>query len=218
MKKRLVIALIMLVLLSTYTPQKLTLSSIFTIKEIKINNNFILKEEEIINNLTFLYGSNIFFLNSALIENKLKNLYFVKSIEIKKIYTNKLKIKIFEKKPIAILYKKKKKFYLSESFDLIDYTYLENSEYLPVIYGTKDKFKILYKNLKETNFPLELIKKYFLYESDRWDIETNTKRVIKLPSKNYKKSLKNFLDIRGKNNFNEYKVFDYRINNQLILR
>ena len=35
-------------------------------------------------------------------------------------------------------------------FDLIDYTYLENSEYLPVIYGTKDKFKILYKNLKET--------------------------------------------------------------------
>ena len=44
MKKRLVIALIMLVLLSTYTPQKLTLSSIFTIKEIKINNNSLIEQ------------------------------------------------------------------------------------------------------------------------------------------------------------------------------
>ena len=44
------------------------------------------------------------------------------------------------------------------------------------------------------------------------------KQIIKLPVKNYTKSLKNFMSIKEKKNFDKYKVFDYRINNQLILK
>ena len=113
---------------------------------------------------------------------------------------------------------KKKKFYLSENIDLIDYQELKNYNNLPIIFGSQESFKSLYINLKKINFPINLIKKYYLYELNRWDFETYKMKIIKLPEKNYNESLKNFMILREKNNFDKYKVFDYRINNQLILK
>ena len=49
-------------------------------------------------------------------------------------------------------------------------------------------------------------------------MEIEDKIIIKLPPKNYTKSLENFMNLRSNNNFDKYKVFDYRINNQLILK
>ena len=119
MKKRLVIALTLLALLSTYKPSKLFLSNKFNIKEIKIENNFILKDEKIRTDLLFLYEINLIFLKTADIKKILKKNSFIESFEIKKIYPNKIKIKIFETKPIAILEYGKKKFYLSQNIYLI---------------------------------------------------------------------------------------------------
>ena len=72
--------------------------------------------------------------------------------------------------------------------------------------------------MNKIQFPIEIINKYIFYESDRWDLETISGKTIKLPSNEYLKSLKNFLDIKEKNDFMKYKVFDYRIDNQLILK
>ena len=77
---------------------------------------------------------------------------------------------------------------------------------------------MLYKNLEKIDFPFNLIKNYYLFESNRWDLETYEKKIIKLPPENYIKSLKNFISLRKENNFDKYKIFDYRINNQLILK
>ena len=44
------------------------------------------------------------------------------------------------------------------------------------------------------------------------------KKILKLPVKNYSESLKNFMSIKNKTNFENYKIFDYRLNNQLVLR
>ena len=68
------------------------------------------------------------------------------------------------------------------------------------------------------NFPFFLAKKYTFYKSKRWDIETTDKKTIKLPSFNYTESLRNYLKIKDDSAFNKYKVFDYRIQNQLILK
>jgi cell division septal protein FtsQ len=218
MKKRLLIALALLALLTTYKPQKIFLSEQFDIKEIVIENNFILSDKQIKEDLFFLYNNNLIFVNSSNIKKTLKKENFISSFEIKKIYPNKIKIKIFEKKPIAILQQKKEKFYISENIDLIDYLDLENYKNLPIVFGDKKNFEELYQNLKKINFPLNLIKKYYLYESIRWDLETYKKKIIKLPNKNYIKSLKNFMNIRRDINFDKYTVFDYRINDQLILK
>ena len=218
MKKRLIIACALLLLLSTYKPQKLFLIDKFNIEEIKIENNFILKEKNIKKNLISLYDSNLIFLNSSDIEKKLKNIAFIESYEVKKIYPNKLKIKIFEKKPIAVMQYKKKKFFISENYNLIDYKNIENYKNLPEVFGDIKNFKIFHDDLKKINFPTNLIKKYYLYKSNRWDLETFEKKVIKLPIKDYITGLENFMDLRKESNFKKYNVFDYRINDQLILK
>ena len=89
---------------------------------------------------------------------------------------------------------------------------------MPYVIGDHKKFKILYKDLKTLNFPIYLVKRFVLYEANRWDIETKNDKIIKLPSRNYKDSLKEYLDIRTKNEFSKYKIFDFRIQNQLILK
>lgn len=218
MKKRLIIALALLVLFSTYKPQKLFFNNKFNIEEIKIENNFILKDADIKRDLEFLLDVNLIFLNSLDIEKKFKNNDFIESLEIKKIYPNKLKIKIYEKKLLAILQKKKKKFYISKNINLINYIDLENYQNLPIVFGDIENFAILHKNLQKINFPIEIIKKYYLHESKRWDLETQKKKIIKLPPKNYIENLENFMNLKKDSNFEKYYIFDYRINNQLILK
>ena len=146
MKKRLIFALLLLVLLSTYKPQKLFLSTQLNIDEIQIENNFILKEADIKKELNFLYQTNLIFLKNSEIKNILKQIDFIESFEIKKIYPKKLIIKIYEKKPIAILQDKKDKFYISENISLIDFIVLENYRNLPIVFGNKENFKDLYIN------------------------------------------------------------------------
>ena len=143
---------------------------------------------------------------------------YIASFNIQKKYPSTLKIKIFEKKPIAILLNNKKKFYLSERIDLIEFKKIPNYQNLPYIFGNREDFKIFYNNLKKINFPFEIIKKYILYETNRWDLETKNNKIIMLPSQNYIKSLKNYLNLKNKNGFERYELFDYRISNQLILK
>ena len=218
MKKRLIIATIFILSFTTFNPKNFSLKTNFNINEIIIENNFILREEEIKKNLAFLYNSNIFFLRSSNITNILTKNSFIESFEIKKIYPSKIKIKVFERKPIAILQNKKEKFFISENIKLIDYKNIKEFENLPFVFGNKENFKIFYKYLKKLNFPLEIIKNYYFFDSGRWDLEIYEDKIVKLPIKNYVKSLKNFMDLKDENNFNKYKVFDYRINEQLILK
>ena len=218
MKKRLVIALFLLILFTTINSQQRFIASQFDLKTIEIENNLLLKDNDIKNLLITFYNKNLVFLNNNEVKKALMQNSLIESFIIKKKYPNTLKIKIFEKKPIAILFDKKNKFYLSEKIDLIEFRNLPNYHTLPYVLGNKDDFKIFYNNLKKINFPLNVVKKYTLYETDRWDIETKNDQIIKLPSKNYLKSLKNFLILKSKNDFEKYKLFDYRINKQLILR
>ena len=218
MKKRLVIALFLLILFTTFNSQQKFIISYFDLKTIEIENNLLLKDNDIKNLLISFYNKNLVLLNNNEVKKALMQNSLIESFKIKKKYPNTLTVKIFEKKPIAVLFDKKNRFYLSEKIDLIEFRNLPNYQTLPYVLGNKDDFKIFYNNLKKINFPLNVVKKYTLYETDRWDIETKDNQVIKLPSKNYLKNLKNFLDLKSKNDFGKYKLFDYRISKQLILR
>ena len=218
MKNRAIISLALLMLLSTITTQHKIVISKFNLKEIDIENNFLLKEKDIKNLLTPFYEKNLIFLNTGEIEKVIVGNNYIESFVIKKKYPDTLIIKIFERKPIAVLFNKKKKFYLSENMDLIEFKSFEKFEELPEVYGDHIKFKTFYYDLKQINFPFQLIEKYILYESNRWNLETKNKKIIKLPIQNYSQSLKNFLDLKNKKSFKKYKVFDYRVGNQLILK
>ena len=218
MKKRLVIAISLLILLTTISSQQKFFISKFNLKKIIIENNFLLKDKDLKNLLAPIYGKNLLFLKNAEVKKALMKNNFIESFNIKKKYPSTLKIQIFEKKLIAILFDKKNKFYLSEKLDLIEFKNLPNYQNLPYIIGNKDDFETFYNNLKKINFPFDIVVKYSLYESKRWDLETKNNEVIKLPSKNYIESLENYINLKNKSSFEKYKIYDYRINNQLILK
>ncbi len=219
MKKRLLIALVLFLLLSTYNIQNnISLLSGLNIKKITITNNEIINEAQIKSKLSFLYEKNLFLLNTRKIENKFAELDFIDSFKIKKIYPKELNIEIYEKKPIAIIQNKKEKKLYTNKGEIIEFKDIKKFENLPLVFGDHKKFTLFYRTLKNINYPINEINTFFLFGSNRWDMVTKKNQTIKLPLKNYKKSLKNFIDIKDQNNFEKYKIFDYRINDQLILK
>ena len=219
MKNRFILGIALFILFSTFISQKKITINKFKIQEIKIENKNILEDRELIKVFSFLYNKNLIFLSSFELKKRIDKKSFIKKLEIKKIFPDKLVIKVFEKEPIAIIIDKyQKKFYLGKKIDLIRYRKIQKYENLPVIKGEQNNFKILYNNLIKINFPTEQILSYRYFKANRWDIEMNDKKILKLPAKNYNEVLINFIDIKDKTNFEKYKIFDYRLNNQLILR
>ena len=219
MKKRLIIGLLLLFLFSTYNIKlNKTFFSNLQIKKITIENNKIIKDKEIKEKLSFLYETNFFFLRTKKIEKKLKEIQFIESYQIKKIYPNNLIIKINEKKPIAIIQKSKQKNYFTARGELIDFRKIKKFEDLPTVFGDEKSFSTFYVNLKNINFPFKEIKTFYLFESKRWDLLTLKNQLIKLPINNYNKSLLNFISLKDQANFEKYEIFDYRIKDQLILK
>ncbi len=218
MKKSLLGLIILFVLLTTYTPKfNFTINSNFYIQKIEIEDNEIVDTDKIKKKLNFLYRENLFFLNIKDIEKNLLSEAFIESFSIKKIYPNTLRLIIVEKKPIAILQNKKKRFYISDKGNLINFTDIDIYKDLPTVFGNGRNFYSFYQDLQNIKFPLEMIKSYYFFESGRWDLIIYDDKVIKLPIKNYLLSLKHFMLSKANSNFNNYKIFDYRIKDQLIL-
>ena len=210
--------IILFIFLTTYTPKfDFIINSNFSIQKIEIEGNSILNSEEIVQKLNFLYTENLFLLNLKDIEKNLKNETFIESFSVKKIYLNTLKIRIVEKKPIAILQNKKKKYYISDKGDFMDFKDIEKYRDLPTVFGNGKFFYSLYQDLEYIKFPLEEVKSFYFFESGRWDLLMNDNKQIKLPIKDYLISLKNYMNLKSNSNFNKYKIFDYRIKDQLIL-
>ena len=219
MKKRFLIAIVLLLLLSSYNIQNIfKIKSGLPIKQILIENNQVLDKQKIINELYFVYDTNIFFLRSNKIKTKLKEIDFIDSFRIKRIYPDKIKIKIFEIKPIAVIIHKKEKKYFTDNGKIVNFVAFEEFKNIPQVFGDHKNFKIFHDNLKNINYPINEIKKFYYFKSNRWDIVTKKNQTIKLPVKNYDKSLKNFIEIKDQISFKKYKIFDYRINAQLILK
>ncbi len=218
MKKSLLGLIILFVLLTTYTPKfNFIINSNFYIQKIEIEDNEIVDTDKIKKKLNFLYRENLFFLNIKDIEKNLLSEAFIESFSIKKIYPNTLRLIIVEKKPIAILQNKKKRFYISDKGNLINFTDIDIYKDLPTVFGNGRNFYSFYQDLQNIKFPLEMIKSYYFFESGRWDLIIYDDKVIKLPIKNYLLSLKHFMLSKANSNFNNYKIFDYRIKDQLIL-
>jgi len=218
MKKTIFGLFVLFIILTSYNPKfDLKINSNLNINKIIIENNSILKDQTLKEKLSFLYDENLFFLNLFEIKERLNNESFIESFRIKKIYPSTIKLIIDEKIPIAIVLNKKKKFYISNKGDLIKFTDIEKYNNLPTVFGGKKNFYSLYSNLENIKFPLVTIKSFYYFESGRWDLILNDNKTIKLPVNNYLSSLKNFINSKDNINFYKYKIFDYRIKDQLIL-
>ena len=205
---------------STYNPQKNkeSLSIIFPLKEILIENNIAINLLEFKSDLSFLINTNLFFLNEEKILEIVNKHDFISNIQLKKKYPNTLKILISEHVPVAIKIDSKKKYYLTKNGKKINDIELQIFENLPLVIGNYKNFSSFYEELEISNFKIDKVKMFYYFEIGRWDIELNDGTTIKLPINNYRNILKDMNNVLNSSNFSKYKILDYRIKGQLILR
>ena len=84
MKKRIIIALILLISLTTITSDQKIIFSIFSLKKITIENNSLLKENDIKKSLEPIYDKNLLQLNNKEIKKILLQNSLIDSFKIKK--------------------------------------------------------------------------------------------------------------------------------------
>jgi len=209
----------LLLILSTYVPKNQTKikSLILPIKNIQVRNTKVIDETLLIKKLSYLIGKNIVFIDKDKIKSTIMEFDFVSSFQLKKIYPQTLEVIIDEKKPVAIYMDGKKKLLISDKGKMISYIEVKEFSNLPIIFGKRIKFKNFFNDLENINFPIDEIKTLHYLDIGRWDIVLKNEITIKLPKENYRDILQKFLLIYNDSDFEKYKIFDYRIKNQLIL-
>ena len=210
---------LLLLILSTFNPNSSNLYiKIFPIQKVEISNLKILDSVELENYfLNNIEENNLLFFKDEKIGKLTKKYELINSVEVKKVFPNKVKLKIIEKIPIGILYEGKRTFYMTEDGNVINFFKNSKLENLPSIYGKRENFINIHNALIKEKFPLKEIKAFYFYEIGRWDILLKNKKIIKLPPENFDRRIQDFIKNMSHKNFDNYTIFDYRIHNQLIL-
>ena len=226
MKKlyRIVLLILVLIFLSTYSPNKFDLileknNTFLKIQKIKIVNNFLIKSSEINEKLSTIYNRNIFSIKKKDIEEPLKEINFLEKVEVKKKYPNTIVVKIFETKPVAILYKNKAKYLLDSSSNLIFFENNMNFNQLPSVFGigAENYFVYFFNQLENNNFPINNIKKFYFFQIGRWDLQLANDKMIKLPHDNIEDAIKKSIELLNRKDFQNYNIIDLRIDGKIIV-
>ncbi len=220
-KKNLFIWLFIFIFLSTYSlnsSQKKKIS-IFLIENINIEGNINVNTADLKNKLKEFYGKSLIFLNRKELSKIASEFVFIKEIKIKKIYPSTINILVKENVPLAILIENEKKTVLLETGNTTTNYIINNKESLPIVKGkgAKKNFFKLHETLKRANFQMDLINEINYFAIDRWDIVLKNGKLLKLPTERLESSVEKFISIYDKDNFKKFKIFDFRINGQLIL-
>ncbi len=192
-------------------------SILFSIKEIDLEGSYLLADKPILQKLEKIRGTNLLLLNKDDLLFLKNQFDLISDFKVKKIYPDTIKIKVIEKKPIAILIDGKKKSIMTEEGEELAHNENLELKKLPFVFGKNKDFFNLFKILNNLNFDTKKIQGYYYFEIGRWDLKLDNKKIIKLPVNDYDVSIKEFIKIQDDKNFEQYKIFDYRIKNQLIL-
>jgi len=223
MKKNFFFWLFLFIFLTTFyfDFSKTNISAFFRIKNFEVKNTENTDIDLVYSKLEKFKNNNIFLINNDEIASSITDLDFVKDVSIKKIYPDKISININEHKIVAVISNKENKHILSKEGHIIE-NYDDKFNSLPIIYGknTENYFPYFYKLLNDINFNLNKIKYLKFFESNRWDIFLKDGKLIKLSSdeSEIKESLADFIAVYSDKKFEKYKIFDFRVKNQLILK
>ena len=195
-----------------------TKDSIFKISEIEVTG---LKEElnyNIKKKLNFIFGENIFFINSLKIKKELNNIDYIENYKIKKYFPSKLKINIKKTKILAQAFNNNKKYYIGSNRKKIDNLEEIDHKNYPTIFGefSVKEFIKLRNIIYDAQFDLNNITDYYYFKSKRWDIKLKNGTLIKLPRENINDAIVLVKNIISKNINNQKKIIDLRMEKQII--
>ena len=221
---RIVALLIALIFLTTYSPGGLNVFSkrenlFFKIQNIEVINNHLINKNEIIKKLTQIYEKNILFVNRSDIKKPLNSIDFLEKIEVKKKYPNTIIIKVYETKPIAILFKKNAKFLLDSSSNLIAFNENVFTEDFPIVFGdgAENEFINFFNQLENNNFPKKRIKNLYYFQIGRWDLQLLNNKIIKFPANKTAEAIKQSVELLDREDFENYNIIDLRIYGKIVV-
>ena len=221
---KLFLLVIVFIFITTYNSKELSIASkennsLFKLKFIEIQNNSLVSKIQINKILDHLYEKNIFSINSEDIEKPLEKIDFLEKIEVKKKYPNTILIKVFETKPLAVLFKNQEKYLIDNASNLILIKSDFNIENLPSVYGenSQDKFVYFLKKLKKNEFPYKKIKNFYYYKIGRWDLQFFNDKIIKFPHNNINEAINKSIELLDREDFSNYKIIDLRVDGKIIV-
>ena len=215
--KKILLYFFLLIILGTINNHFLKRLDIIKLKNIKVlglNEN---ANKKIENDLIFLKFQNIFFLKSLQIKKIIDSNNYVETYSVFKEFPSTIVIEIEETKILANLYKNGSNYFFGSNGKLIKTENKKNDK--PFLFGDfkNEDFLKFKKIIDESKLEYSDIKKIYFFNSKRWDIEMHNGLLIKLPEKKLLENLNLSIELILSNNFKNIKIIDTRVNNQVIL-
>ena len=214
--RKIFLYIFLLLFIGTINNKNLDKSVAMNISEIVVTGLEKKDSLDLVNNLKFL---------------EVKNLFFLKPNEIKKIVEdNNLveRYKVFKEYPTRLIIEIKKTDFLAQTRRDGNFFFLGSNgafiktstkqKNIPFIFGDfkNSNFFELKRIIDGSTFKFNEIKNLYFFKSGRWDIETSEGLMIRLPKDNLEDAIKlliGFLD-QGKKNIN---AIDLRQKNQIVI-
>ena len=216
-KKRIIVYLIFLTILSTTSGKNLKYEQNYDDKINKVQVLGLSKKsnDQIRSQLEKLVFVNIFFINEDKIDKIISKYNLVERYTAKRIYPKKIEVKIVPTKFVAKIFEQNK-FLVGANGKIIEYKKVEKK--LPFLYGkfNSKKFLEFKEIIDSSSFKFSNLHSIYFYPSRRWDIITADNILIKLPEKNLFESLKLAHKIINNIEFQNNRVIDLRISRQII--
>ena len=215
--KKVSIYLIIFLILGSINNTVLTKIKFEIIKSIKISGLNQKQNISLLESIKELNLKNIFFLNGNEISKIISSNSLVENYEIFKKYPNALDIKIERTDFLAKINNNGKIFLIGKNGKLSDVKFSDKE--LPFIFGKPkiDEFIKFTNIIEQSKLSLNQVKNLYFFPSKRWDLKLKNNLILKLSKKHTKLSLDQALEIINDDNFNDIKVVDARIKNQIIL-
>ena len=215
--KKILIYLFLFLILGSINNTVLTTIEFKNINNIEISGLSKQENFNLLKDIKNLDLVNIFFLNGNKISKIISSNTLVEKYEIFKKYPNTLDIKIEKTNFIAKINNNGKIFLVGSNGKLSDQKFSEKE--LPFIFGKPEisEFIKFINIVNQSRFSLSEIKNLYFFPSKRWDIELKNKTLLKLSKDHTKLSLDQAFEILNDNIFDDIKVVDARVKNQIIL-
>ena len=168
--------------------------------------------------MEYLKKKNIFFINKNILNNILKDINYVDSYSVSKVYPSQINIFLKKTEFVGITYIQGTKYLIGLNGKIIiekNHKYQNN---LPVIFGEflpQNYIEILNK-LKNNKFDIKNILEFYYYKNERWDLTLKNNIKIKLPNHGVDSALKIAKLYIDQTN-HEKKIIDLRVANQVII-
>ena len=215
--KKIFIYLFLLIFLGSINNKNFIDNQIFKIKNLKVHGLNQNEKIKLLIQLEQIKNQNIFFLPKKEIIEILNSENLIESFLINKNYPSNLKIIVKKTSFLANMYVEDENFLVGSNKKLIKSDYIDPN--LPIVFGTPpiNEFFLLKNNILNSSIKLNDVKKFYFFPSKRWDIELINGVLIKLPSAKSIEALNNYFDVKNLSQFDNVKIFDMRIDKQIII-